>query len=84
MFGLLEANTIKLKCFRNKRITLVALAFVIASQLSCESNFREVQKIGFSEFTPSGQADTLTLKYTDSGKIKAILEVLSGNSEYKI
>lgn len=46
---------------------------MIAINFGCESNFREVQKISFSEFSPSGQADTLTLKYTDSGKIKAIL-----------
>lgn len=40
---------------------------------SCESNFKEVQKSNFSEFTPSGEADSINLKYTDSGKIKAIL-----------
>lgn len=41
--------------------------------VSCESNFREVQKMGFSEFSPSGEADSINLKYTDSGRIKAIL-----------
>ncbi len=41
--------------------------------LSCESNFKEVQKINFTEFTPSGEADDFNLKYTDSGKIKSIL-----------
>lgn len=40
---------------------------------SCESNFREVQKMGFSEFTPSGEADDFNLKYTDSGRITSIL-----------
>jgi LPS export ABC transporter protein LptC len=40
---------------------------------SCESNFKEVQKINFSEFSPSGEADDLNLKYTDSGFIKSIL-----------
>lgn len=40
---------------------------------SCESNFREVQKMGLSEFTPSGEADSINLKYTDSGRIKAVL-----------
>ena len=52
---------------------MLAAGFLIVSIIGCESNFREVQKISFSEFSPSGQADTLTLKYTDSGKIKVIL-----------
>ena len=41
--------------------------------ISCESNFKEVQKMGVSEFTPSGEADTINLKYTDSGRITAAL-----------
>lgn len=41
---------------------------------SCENSLREVQKISLSEFSPSGDADNFVLKYTDSGKIKAILE----------
>ncbi len=41
--------------------------------ISCESNFKEVQKSNFAEFTPSGEADSINLKYTDSGKIKAVL-----------
>ena len=39
----------------------------------CESNFKEVQKNDYSEFVPSGDADKVNLKYTDSGKIKSIL-----------
>lgn len=39
----------------------------------CESNFKEVQKSNFSEFVPSGEADRINLKYTDSGRITAIL-----------
>lgn len=56
--------------------TVVFLSWmVLCSGLfsSCESNFREVQKSNLSEFTPSGQADSINLKYTDSGKVKAIL-----------
>ncbi len=41
--------------------------------IACESNFREVQKMGVSEFTPSGDADSINLKYTDSGRITANL-----------
>lgn len=48
---------------------------VIATLLffSCESNFKEVQKSNISEFTPTGEADSVNIKYTDSGKIKSIL-----------
>jgi len=41
---------------------------------SCESNFKEVQKSTFSEFVPSGEAEKMNLKYTDSGRITAILK----------
>lgn len=39
----------------------------------CESNFKEVQKINFTDFTPTGEADSLVVKYTDAGNIKAVL-----------
>jgi LPS export ABC transporter protein LptC len=53
-----------------------SLSFVITMMVmivGCESNFKEVQKINFSEFVPSGEADKINLKYTDSGRITAIL-----------
>ena len=55
--------------------SLVALVVVSAVALlfSCESNFKEVQRINSVAFSPSGEADNVDLKYTDSGKIKAIL-----------
>lgn len=58
-----------------KKIVLFSTAILVALLLmsSCESNFREVQKSNFAEFTPSGEADSIDLKYTDSGKIKSIL-----------
>lgn len=57
--------------FRNS-IPLISLLFALAI-VSCESNFKEVQKMGVSEFTPSGDADSINLKYTDSGRITANL-----------
>lgn len=51
----------------------VALFSSILVLTSCESNLKDVQKINLSEFSPSGDADSITLKYTDSGRIKAIL-----------
>ncbi len=49
------------------------LVLSITLFLGCESNFKEVQKINFSEFVPSGEADKINLKYTDSGRITAVL-----------
>jgi LPS export ABC transporter protein LptC len=57
-----------------KNIAFYAFCGLVAFQLfSCESNFKDVQKINFSEFTPSGEAENFTLKYTDSGRIKSVL-----------
>jgi LPS export ABC transporter protein LptC len=58
-----------------KKHKIIPVVTVIAVTLffGCESNFKEVQKINFSEFVPSGEADKINLKYTDSGRIKAIL-----------
>lgn len=54
-------------------ILTVVLTLVLTLMFSCESNFKDVQKINFSEFTPSTEADNFNLKYTDSGRIKSIL-----------
>jgi LPS export ABC transporter protein LptC len=55
-----------------KAITLASIAFVI-SLCSCESNFKDVQRINSVAFSPSGETENINLKYTDSGKVKAIL-----------
>ncbi|SHF95765.1 LPS export ABC transporter protein LptC [Flavobacterium fluvii] len=49
------------------------LVLAITSFFGCESNFKEVQKSNFSEFVPSGEADKINLKYTDSGRITVVL-----------
>ncbi len=57
---------------RNSRkffLLAIASLFVFA----CEGNFKDVQKMGFSEFSPSGEADNFNLRYTDSGRITSIL-----------
>lgn len=51
-------------------LLLLALAF---SAASCDRSLKDVQKISFSEFMPSGRAEDFNLKYTDSGKITSIL-----------
>ena len=57
----------------NTAIYLFFVSIILVSIVSCESNFKEVQRSNLSEFTPTGEADSINLKYTDSGKIKAIL-----------
>lgn len=60
--------------FFKKNIPFPLLLIIIAGMvLGCESNFKEVHKNDYSEFVPSGDADNVNLKYTDSGKIKSIL-----------
>lgn len=70
-----QRNGTVLMNFAKYKYLLVYLGgfLLLLSTLSCESNFREVQKSNFAEFTPSGEADSINLKYTDSGRIKSIL-----------
>ena len=61
----------KIKISNIFRIIVFALATI--QIISCESNFKEIQKINYSEFTASGEAEDFNLKYTDSGRIKSVL-----------
>jgi len=58
-----------------KKHQILAIVIAIAGILflGCESNFKEIQKSNFEEFVPSGAAEGINLKYTDSGRITAIL-----------
>ena len=58
-----------------KKITAYASIVVtlVISITSCESNFKEIQKSNLSEYAPSGESDSINLKYTDSGRIKSVL-----------
>lgn len=51
----------------------IVLAAFLCTLLSCESTFKDVQRINTVEFSPIGQTEKINLKYTDSGKVKAIL-----------
>lgn len=52
----------------------IVTMIIVTMLFSCETNLKEVQKFNQSSFVPSGEADTINLKYTDSGKIKSILK----------
>lgn len=56
-----------------KYLVVLSTAIAVVLLFGCESNFKEVQKSNFAEFTPSGEADSINIKYTDSGRIKSIL-----------
>jgi LPS export ABC transporter protein LptC len=62
-----------MKLFLKKYTVFLVTVIAVSFLFSCESNFKEVQKSTFAEFTPSGEADSINLKYTDSGRIKSIL-----------
>ncbi|WP_111307986.1 LPS export ABC transporter periplasmic protein LptC [Confluentibacter sediminis] len=59
--------------FKKHTILNIVTVITVTMFFSCKDNFKEVQKIGVSENEPIGIADTFNLKYTDSGRVKAIL-----------
>ena len=60
---------------KKRSFPFAVLLSAVTLFFGCESNFKEVQKSNFSEFVPSGEAEKINLKYTDSGRITAILEI---------
>ncbi|WP_291285832.1 LPS export ABC transporter periplasmic protein LptC [Flavobacterium sp.] len=59
----------------SKRYIIAAVTvFTVTLFFGCESNFKEVQKINFSEFVPGSDADSVDIKYTDSGRITGVLK----------
>ena len=55
------------------KIKIMVTIFFVTIFFSCESDLRKVQQLSETSFMPSGEADSINLKYTDSGKIKSIL-----------
>lgn len=51
----------------------VSLTIMLLSIIACDSNINDIRKINIKEFNPIGEALDFNLKYTDSGKIKAVL-----------
>jgi LPS export ABC transporter protein LptC len=62
-----------MKLYAKNIILTMVTVFTVTIFFSCKNNLKEVQKIGISENEPIGIAENINLKYTDSGKIKAIL-----------
>lgn len=57
----------------HKIINFSVTVFAVTLFFGCQSNFKDIQRINLSEFMASGEADSVNLKYTDSGRIKAIM-----------
>ena len=50
------------------------MAFAVTLLFACESNFEQIQKMNTSEMMPTGDADSIHLKYSDFGIVKSILK----------
>jgi len=59
-----------------KIVEFIAFLLAISFLQSCESNLKDVQRIYKTSFVPTGEADSINLKYTDSGRVKSILQSL--------
>ena len=59
----------------NKKHILKISVVVFATTLffGCKDNLKNVQQFTITEFMPTGEADSIHLKYTDSGRVKTIL-----------
>ena len=62
-----------MKSFFRKSFIFIRIILLFVLSMSCENNLEGVHKMGISEFSPSGEADSINLKYTDSGRITANL-----------
>lgn len=57
-----------------RRIGFALCPFVLlALAAGCSNSLKDVRKIYFSEFSPTGEAEDIDVKYTDSGRITAVL-----------
>ncbi|MFN7100949.1 MAG: LPS export ABC transporter periplasmic protein LptC, partial [Flavobacterium sp.] len=61
------------KFIKNNILNMVTI-FIVTMFFSCESDIKKVQQLSETSFIPTGEADTINLKYTDSGRIKSILK----------
>lgn len=56
-----------------KKLYYIASLIATIVLFSCESNFRDVQRFNSVAFNPIGESENINLKYTDSGRVSAIL-----------
>lgn len=56
-------------------VRFLGFLFLVA-MIGCESNLKDVQNIYKTTFLATGEADSIHLKYTDSGQVKSTLQSL--------
>ena len=67
----------RLEELKMKKFVDYIFVFVLILLLqSCESNLKDVQRIYKTSFVPTGEADSINLKYTDSGTVKSTVQSL--------
>ncbi|MFI2742992.1 LPS export ABC transporter periplasmic protein LptC [Zhouia sp. PK063] len=62
-----------MKILFNNIFLSIVVAFAATMLFSCENNLKSIQKDAVPEKFPSGIAENFVARYTDSGKVKAIL-----------
>ncbi|KOS07701.1 hypothetical protein AM493_17865 [Flavobacterium akiainvivens] len=55
-----------------KRFAILCLG--VLALTACESNLKEVQRMGSVTFNPVGVSENINLKYTEGGKVQAVLK----------
>jgi hypothetical protein len=56
-----SSKFIKLKSLKRK-INFSVKAFALTLFFSCQNNIKEINKLGFTEFLPTGEANDILLK----------------------
>lgn len=64
----------KMKLFTKKYILNMVTIFIVTMFFSCESDIKKVTHLSETIFIPTGEADSINLKYTDSGRVKSVLK----------
>lgn len=57
-----------------KRINIFLLLVFLTILISCDKDFKEIQKASRISLTATSEAENFTLKHTDSARIKSILK----------
>lgn len=57
-----------------KKFYTVILLSAVWFMVSCDRDFKEIQKSSRIEFVPSSEAENFVMRYTDSARIKSVLK----------
>src|SRR5690606_8632542 len=57
--------------YKNPYLVVLFFAFLL---ISCERDFKEIQKASKVDFVPTSEAENFVMRYTDSARIKSVLK----------